>query len=225
MLISAPYSLWLLDTQDLHDIKHRHFSGRTKNLVSVARLRYQTATTLYDVHHRLSRFMSGSGGMSRNWTPRESGESDRLADWPGSALHKPLQLATPFSSQRNRQSITFRSIQHINRGNKKMTEAERLKCNAIDINGLNLCDRNRIEEVGFNAWLDEVSTQKTAAHVARQHRHRKKCAVCDAVFLATRADAEYCGHKCQLRGNRRGLAFRSLTENINENPALQAVDA
>jgi hypothetical protein len=106
-----------------------------------------------------------------------------------------------------------------------MTEQERLICNGIDINGLNKLDRNRIEEIGFNAWLDEVSTQKTATHVARQHRHRKKCAVCDAVFLATRADAEYCGHKCQLRGNRRGLAFRGLTENISENLALQGIDA
>jgi hypothetical protein len=76
-----------------------------------------------------------------------------------------------------------------------MTEAERPKHNAIDINGLNSCDRERIGQIGFNAWLDEVSTQKTA-HVARQHRHRKKCAVCEVVFLSTRDDANYCSHKC-----------------------------
>jgi hypothetical protein len=104
-----------------------------------------------------------------------------------------------------------------------MTEAERLKHNVIDINGLNRSDRDRIEQIGFNAWLDEVSTQKTA-QVAR-HRHRQKCAVCDSVFLATRADAAYCSHKCQLRGNRRGLAFRGPTENISENLAPQALDA
>ncbi len=33
-----------------------------------------------------------------------------------------------------------------------MTETERLMCHAIDINGLNLCDRNRIEDVGLNTW-------------------------------------------------------------------------
>jgi predicted nucleic acid-binding Zn ribbon protein len=107
-----------------------------------------------------------------------------------------------------------------------MTEQERLRCNAIDINGLNSSDRNRTEEVGFNAWLDEVSNPKAAGmQIARQHRHRKKCAVCEAVFLATRADAQYCSHKCQLRGNRRGLAFRGLPENISENNALQLIAA
>jgi hypothetical protein len=40
-----------------------------------------------------------------------------------------------------------------------MTETERLQCHANDIGGLNPCDRNRIEELGFNAWLDEVADQ------------------------------------------------------------------
>ncbi|HWY59991.1 MAG TPA: hypothetical protein VNZ03_36345 [Terriglobales bacterium] len=31
-----------------------------------------------------------------------------------------------------------------------MTEQERLQCHAIDINGLNSCDRHRIEQVGFS---------------------------------------------------------------------------
>jgi hypothetical protein len=107
-----------------------------------------------------------------------------------------------------------------------MTEQERLQCNGISISGLNPIDIQRIEEIGFNCWLDEVANQNAAtSQVARQHRHRKTCAACDAVFLATRADAEYCSHKCQLRGNRRGLAFRGLTENISENSGLQAIAA
>src|ERR1700737_2303655 len=107
-----------------------------------------------------------------------------------------------------------------------MTEQERVRCNAIDIHGLNLSDRIRIEEKGFNAWLDEVSNPKAAGmQIARQHRHRKQCVVCEAVFLASRADAKYCSHKCQLRGNRRGLAFRGLPENISENNALQLIAA
>ena len=105
-----------------------------------------------------------------------------------------------------------------------MTEAERLKCNAIDIQGLNRSDRDRIEEVGFNRWLDEVANPNEGNHVAR-HRHRKKCAVCEVVFLSTRDDAKYCSHKCQLRGNRRGLAFRGPTGNINEKVDLQALAA
>ena len=106
-----------------------------------------------------------------------------------------------------------------------MTEQERLKCNAIDIQGLNRSDRDRIEDVGFNAWLDEVANHNASAQIARQHRHRKKCAVCEVVFLSTGDDAKYCSHKCQLRGNRRGLAFRGLTENINEKVRLQALAA
>jgi predicted nucleic acid-binding Zn ribbon protein len=107
-----------------------------------------------------------------------------------------------------------------------MTEQERLRCNSIDINGLNPCNRNRIEEVGFDQWLDEVTTPNAAGtQVSRQHRHRKKCAVCEAVFLAIRADTKYCSHKCQLRWNRRGLAFRSLSENISGNAGPQAIAA
>jgi hypothetical protein len=92
-----------------------------------------------------------------------------------------------------------------------MTEQERLQCNGIDINGLNVSDRHRIEQIGFDRWLDEASTQKTATQVAR-HRHRKQCVLCDAIFLATRADAKYCSHKCQLRGNRGGMTFRGPSE-------------
>jgi hypothetical protein len=106
-----------------------------------------------------------------------------------------------------------------------MTEQERLQRNAIDINGLNSSDRDRIEEVGFNRWLGEVAEQKAAGTQAARHRHRKRCAVCKAVFLATRADAKYCSHKCQLRGNRGGMTFRGPSENNNENHDLQAVAA
>jgi hypothetical protein len=61
-----------------------------------------------------------------------------------------------------------------------MTEQERLQCHAIDIGGLNLCDRDRIEQIGFEARLDEVSDQKTAGtQITRQHRHRAKCAICE----------------------------------------------
>jgi hypothetical protein len=37
-----------------------------------------------------------------------------------------------------------------------MTEGERLMCNATDINGLNPSDRERIEQIGFDRWLDEI---------------------------------------------------------------------
>jgi hypothetical protein len=104
-----------------------------------------------------------------------------------------------------------------------MTEAERLQCNAIDINGLNPCDRDRIEQVGFDCWLDEIANPNVGTQITRRHRHRKKCAVCEVVFLSTRGDAKYCSHKCQVRGNRSGLAFRGPTENINEKPGLQVL--
>jgi predicted nucleic acid-binding Zn ribbon protein len=95
-----------------------------------------------------------------------------------------------------------------------MTEQERRQCYGIDINGLSLCDRDRIEEVGFNAWLEEISKPNAAgAQVSRLH-HRKICAACESVFLAIRDDAKYCSHSCQLRSNRRGLAFRGLLASL-----------
>ncbi len=35
-------------------------------------------------------------------------------------------------------------------------EQERLACNGIDIGGQNSCDRERIEQIGFDRWLNEV---------------------------------------------------------------------
>jgi len=70
-----------------------------------------------------------------------------------------------------------------------MTEQERLQCHGIDIGGLNLGDRSRIEEVGFNRWLDEVSTQQKTGNQIARHRHRKICAACETMFLAIRDDA------------------------------------
>jgi hypothetical protein len=89
-----------------------------------------------------------------------------------------------------------------------MTETERLMSHAIDINGLNPCDRKRIEQVGFDRWLDEVADaaptcQKHAAEPRKAKRKtRRNCVRCGASFLAKRADARYCSVKCRIRACR-----------------------
>jgi hypothetical protein len=89
-----------------------------------------------------------------------------------------------------------------------MTEQERLMCHAIDINGLNVCDRNRIEQIGFDRWLDEIAdapptVQKPAAEPRKSKRKTKRnCVRCGTSFLAKRADARYCSVKCRIRACR-----------------------
>jgi hypothetical protein len=97
-----------------------------------------------------------------------------------------------------------------------MTEQERLLCHAIDINGLNPCDRKRIEEVGFDRWLDEVADapptcQKQAAELRKAKRKtRRNCVRCGTSFLAKRADAKFCSVKCRIRACR----YPSETDNV-----------
>jgi hypothetical protein len=92
-----------------------------------------------------------------------------------------------------------------------MTEQERLQWHAIDINGLNPCDRDRIEEIGFDRWLDEVADEPPtcvnhAGAVSRPRKSRRKtrrnCVRCGNSFLAKRADAKYCSLKCRVRACR-----------------------
>jgi hypothetical protein len=58
-------------------------------------------------------------------------------------------------------------------------EQERLACNGIDIGGLNPSDRDRIERIGFNRWLDEICdapVQKAAkTQQAKLCRSGSKC--------------------------------------------------
>ena len=80
----------------------------------------------------------------------------------------------------------------------EMTGQERLKYHAFDINGPNPCDRKRIEQVGFDRWLDEVADapptcQKHAAEPRKAKRETRRNGVhCGTSFLAKRADARYC---------------------------------
>jgi hypothetical protein len=97
-----------------------------------------------------------------------------------------------------------------------MTETERLLCHATDINGLNPCDRERIEQIGFDQWLDEVAdalptSQKHAAEPRKAKRKTgRNCARCGTSFLAKRADAKYCSLKCRIRACR----YPTETDNL-----------
>ena len=96
-----------------------------------------------------------------------------------------------------------------------MTEQERLKLNAIDINGLNKCDRDRIEAIGLSAWLNETASAPRPQEAIpidlpdefvefrmRQRTHLKNCALCGHSFTSRRGDALYCSARCRQRGTR-----------------------
>jgi ribosomal protein S27AE len=90
-----------------------------------------------------------------------------------------------------------------------MTEQERLQCNGISISGLNPADRQRIENIGFDRWLDEIDkppaavVPKTNSKVSQpKRRTRRSCVRCGDSFLAKREDAKYCSVKCRIRASR-----------------------
>jgi hypothetical protein len=85
-----------------------------------------------------------------------------------------------------------------------MTEQERLQCNGISISGLNPIDIQRIEEIGFDCWLDEVADApppnkpdgKTQAKI-RLFRSASKCinAIRRRAALAT-GRSQFCSPAC-----------------------------
>jgi ribosomal protein S27AE len=93
-----------------------------------------------------------------------------------------------------------------------MTEQERLQCNGISISGLNPGDIQRIEEIGFDRWLDEVGNppiavipqidSKVSQPSKLKRRTRRSCVRCGDSFLAKREDAKYCSVKCRIRASR-----------------------
>jgi hypothetical protein len=92
-----------------------------------------------------------------------------------------------------------------------MTEQERLLCNGISISGLNPPDIQRIENIGFDRWLDEVDKPPVAVipkmnsvspERASKRRTRRSCVRCGDSFLAKREDAKYCSVKCRIRASR-----------------------
>ena len=106
-----------------------------------------------------------------------------------------------------------------------MTEQERLRCNAIDIGGLNSSDRERIEELGFEAWLDELADKPPSAAVPKtnsaalqptrsKRRTRRNCIRCGDSFLAKRFDAKYCSVKCRIRASRYPIGQTETDNNL-----------
>ena len=92
---------------------------------------------------------------------------------------------------------------------------------AIDINGLNREDRNRIAEIGFDRWLDEVADHqqaqpKTSTTPQSAPKRKRKTCPCGRKFLAQRGDAIYCSARCRQRASRNGP-----TVTANENSPLQ----
>ena len=92
-----------------------------------------------------------------------------------------------------------------------MTEQERLLCNGISISGLNPPDIQRIENIGFDRWLDEVDKPPVAVipkmnsvspERESKRRTRRSCVRCGDSFLAKREDAKYCSVKCRIRASR-----------------------
>jgi hypothetical protein len=99
-----------------------------------------------------------------------------------------------------------------------MTVEHYLSLHAINIAGLNPCDRSRIEQIGLTAWMDEVCKPSQPLHPAHKSLQiERTCAVCDKTFQASRADAAYCSDRCKMRGSRRGLKHRSQAVTIKQN--------
>jgi len=99
---------------------------------------------------------------------------------------------------------------------KVMSESDRLRCNSIDIGGLDNHDQQRIEEISFSAWLDEIASKprpvsnsqgelskEAVEYKSRQGRLQQRCSVCHRTFLSKRADASACSPRCRQRENRR----------------------
>lgn len=95
-----------------------------------------------------------------------------------------------------------------------MTEEHRLGLHGINISGLDPTARERIEEIGFDAWLNEVAgsvrTGTPAGKSERQCKVRCTCSICAKNFFAQRSDAVYCSARCRDKGRRRGLHHRAV---------------
>src|SRR5437016_1512825 len=107
-----------------------------------------------------------------------------------------IGLCGPMHTRSSRSDVDSASWRNGHKfGGTRMTEQERLKCHGIDIGGLNLSDRQRVEEIGLDAWLDEVEKYPQQKRPAQQSatstrksptRVRKACVVCNKQFLARR---------------------------------------
>lgn len=96
-----------------------------------------------------------------------------------------------------------------------MTEQHRLGLLGVDIGGLDPVARERIEVIGFDAWLDEVAGTGTAmlpmgnkSRTKRECKVRCTCVIDGKEFFAQRSDAVYCSARCRDKGRRRGLQHR-----------------
>jgi hypothetical protein len=97
-----------------------------------------------------------------------------------------------------------------------MTEQHRLGLLGVDIGGLEPTARERIEVIGFDAWLDEVAGPvRPGARARRECKTPCVCSICSKEFFAERSDAVYCSSRCRNRGARRGLRHRGLNDAIN----------
>jgi|SRR5579872_784263 len=93
---------------------------------------------------------------------------------------------------------------------REWTEQDRLAGMNISIDGLGAEQIARIEAIGFEAWLDQVTGVKPPAQklpaspvpIQKSRRTRHTCVRCGASFLAKRADAEYCSGRCRARASR-----------------------
>ncbi len=78
----------------------------------------------------------------------------------------------------------------------------------IDIGGLNPDDQRRIQTIGLQAWMDEVSNRtKGLPHGIETKSDKPKrtwrnCSQCDKPFLAKRLDARLCSQTCRRRAVR-----------------------
>jgi hypothetical protein len=101
-------------------------------------------------------------------------------------------------------------------------EQERLACNGIDIGGLNPSDRERIEQIGFDRWLDEICNPRALKpkkiSQARMCRSGPKClkAVRRKAAPVT-GRSQFCSSACSASFNAR---LRRKMANDSDQPEV-----
>ena len=107
---------------------------------------------------------------------------------------------------------------------KESSTPSKLQCSwptgeTISINGMSPEHRQKVQEIGLAAWMEEYASKtqppSPATKSERLTRTMCDCAVCAKRFPAQRPDAKYCSSKCRKRGSRRGFSFRGQTVTIN----------
>lgn len=108
----------------------------------------------------------------------------------------------------------------------KLKTNDQTKLYGIDINGLSKSERQRVQEIGLFAWMDQYSPQKPLRPAAETIGPRcalgHKCAFAKkrkAAFTTTKS--KYCSDLCRHRGRQKREANKADFE--AQNPGMAGI--